>query len=87
MAKATGFIFTVQHCFSTRGTFWHTTVRPMYSLGTYQCLPSCFILLTVKSIDLVVACDGFLCVMEIVYVCGYLDYRGAFKQSLIRTAV
>jgi len=38
-------------------------------------------LLTVKSINLVVARDGFLSVMEIVRIfhSGYLDYRGAFQ--------
>ena len=34
-------------------------------------------LLTAKSVDLVVACDGFLCIIEIVihlFHSGYLDY-------------
>ena len=48
-------------------------------------LPVSFVsLLTVKSVDLVVACDGFLFVMEIVHVfCyGYFDYRDAFQTVL-----
>jgi len=47
-------------------------------------------LLTVKSVDWVVAHDGFLCVAEKIYIfhSGYLDYRGAFQTVLeIRTAV
>jgi len=41
-------------------------------------------LLTVKSINLVVARDGFLCVMEIfcIFHRGYFDYRGAFQTVL-----
>jgi len=34
--------------------------------------------LTVKSVDLVVVCDGFLCVTVIICISGYFDYRGAF---------
>ena len=46
-------------------------------------------LLTVKRAELVVARDGFLCTMEIVRIfhSGYFDYRGAFQQFLIHTAV
>ena len=42
-------------------------------------------LLTVKSIDWVVAYDGFLCIMEIVCIfhSGRLDYRGTFKFILL----
>jgi len=38
-------------------------------------------LLTVKSIDLVVTHDGFLCTTEMVHIfhSGYLDYRGVFQ--------
>ena len=42
-------------------------------------------LLTAKSVNLVVACDGFLaCAIEIAYIfhSGYLDYRGAFQLGL-----
>jgi len=43
-------------------------------------------LLIVKSVDLVVALDGFLglCIMEIIGVfhSGYFDYRGAFQTVL-----
>ena len=41
-------------------------------------------LLTVKSVDLVVACDVFLFVMEIVHIfhSDYLEYRGAFQIVL-----
>jgi len=37
-----------------------------------------------KSFDLVIARDGFLCIMEIVHIfrSGYLDYRGAFQTAL-----
>ena len=37
-----------------------------------------------KSVNLVVACDGFLWVTEIVRIfhSGYLDSRGAFKIAL-----
>ena len=40
-------------------------------------------LLIVKSVDLVAACDGFLCVTKIVYIfhSGYLEYRGAVLDS------
>ena len=39
-------------------------------------------LLIVKSVNLVVACDGFLCIREIVrnFHGGYLDYGGAFDS-------
>ena len=35
------------------------------------------------------ACDGFLCVTEIVHVfhSGYFDYRATFEQFLIRITV
>ena len=57
-AKATGLIFSL---FSPRGAFWLTTVHAMHSSGTYQCPPFVFhsSLLTVKSVNLMVACDGF----------------------------
>ena len=80
--KAMGLIF---HRFSPRGAFWHTAVRAMYSSGTYQYPPLCSIsLLTVKSIDLVVARDGFPCEMKIIRIFhgGYLDYRGALQTVL-----
>jgi len=39
----------------------------------------------VKSINLVVACDGFLGETEIIRIfhSGYLDYRGAFQAVLL----
>ena len=45
--------------------------------------------LAVKSINLVVACDGFFCVTEIICIfhSGYFNCRVLFKQFLIRTAV
>ena len=45
------------------------------------CVPS---LLAVKTVDLVVAGDGFFCIMEIVCIFynGYLDYRGALQTVL-----
>jgi len=41
-------------------------------------------LLTMKNINLMVARNGFLCVMEIVCIVhiSYLDYRGAFQSGL-----
>jgi len=61
--------FTVRCRFSPRGAFWHTAVCSMHSSGTYT-PQSSFVfhssLLTVNSINLVVTCDGFLCVMEII---------------------
>jgi len=46
-------------------------------------------LLTVKSVNLVVACDGFLCVMEIIriLIVSTLIAEVLSKQFLIRTAV
>jgi len=83
--KATGFIF---HC--------STLLQPESCLLAYRSMSNAFFkgflvssfvfhssLLMVKSIDfkLVVACDGFLCVTEIIRIfhSGYLDYRGAFQ--------
>ena len=42
-------------------------------------------LLTVKSVNSVVARDGFLCIAEIICILhsGYFDYRGAFQAVLI----
>ena len=44
-----------------------------------------YILLTVKSVNLVAAHDGFLCVMEIAYIfhSAYFDYRGAFISTAV----
>jgi len=41
-------------------------------------------MLTVKSIDLVVAHDGLFCITEIarIFHSGYLDYRGTFQTVL-----
>ena len=51
------------------GAFWHTAVRTMHSLWTYQYPPLYTInLLTAKSFNLVVAHDGFLCVTEIIHI-------------------
>jgi len=45
-------------------------------------------LLTVKSVDLIVARDGFLCVMEIIRILvATLITEVLFKQFLIHTAV
>jgi len=46
------------------------------------CIP--FIFTDSESVDLVVACDGFLCVMKIVHIFhgGYLDYSGDFQTVL-----
>jgi len=38
-------------------------------------------LLTMKNVDLVVACDGFLFIMEIFHT-GYFDYTVAFQILL-----
>ena len=55
--------------------------------GVLLCIP--FIFAHSKSIDLVVAHDGFLCVIKSVCIfhVGYLDYRVLFEQFVIRTAV
>ena len=63
------------------------TYRRMYNTffrDLPQCPPLYSSLLTVKSVNLVVAHDGFLCVMEIVCIfhCGYLDYRGSYHLKL-----
>jgi len=38
-----------------------------------------------QSINLVVAHDGFLCVMDIIHILhsGYLDYSGGFQTALL----
>ena len=87
MAKGTDLIFfTVQRCFSPRRTFWHTAVF-------FMDLPvSPFVLhtsvLTEKSVNLVLARDGFLYVAESLLIrisCrGYCSNREKF---LICTAV
>ena len=63
-----------------------TTVRAMHSSGTYPVSSFVFhsSLLTIKSIDLVAARDGFLCITKIVHSFhgDYLDYRGTFQTAL-----
>ena len=93
MARATYELdfFTVQRHFSPRGAFWHTAVHAMHSSGTYQLASLVFhsSLLTVKSINLVVARDGLLCVTElsVFFIVATLVIEVLFKQFLIRTAV
>ena len=65
--------FTAWHHSNPRGAF----DIPQYVQCILLCVPSS--LLTMKTVDLVVACDGFLCITEIVCT-GYFNYRGAFKQ-------
>jgi len=63
----------------------------MHSSLTYQCPPIVFhsSLLTAKSVDLVVACDSFLCVIEIVriFVVATLITEVLFKEFLICTVL
>ena len=46
-------------------------------------------LLAVKNVDLVIACDGFLYVMEmsVLFIAATFNTEVFFKQFLIRTAV
>ena len=83
-------LLTVWRCL--RGAFWHTTVRPTHSSGTYQwvllCVP--FILLTMNSVNSVVAHDGFLCITEIVPSKSsvfFIDYKVAFQTVINSIAV
>ena len=50
---------------------------------------SYLLLLTAKCVDLVVACDGFLCIIEIVciFIVPTLITEVLFEQCLIRIAV
>jgi len=54
------FQFIVRHHFGLRGAcaFWHTTVHTIDSSEPFFVFPSS--LLTGKSVNLVVTCDGFL---------------------------
>ena len=85
-ANATGLIFfTVRRRFIPRGAFWHTTVRAMHSSGTYQ-YPPLSSLLRVKSVNLVVARDGFLCIMRnLVSCCQTHSLHGAYRLIIIST--
>jgi len=86
-AKAMGLIFSLFNVASAR--------EVPYGIPYSTCnvffrdLPVSFFvfhssLLTVKSIGLVVARDGFLCITKIVHIFhgAYLDYRGAFQTVL-----
>ena len=88
MAKATGLIFSLFDVASARGAFRYTAVHAMRSSGSYQFVFHSS-LLTEKTVDLVVACDGFLCVTKssIFFMVATLIAEVLFKQFLIRTAV
>ena len=59
MAKATYGLdfFHSSTSFLPERSFWHTAVHAMHSSWTYQCPQLCP--MTVKGVNLVVACDGF----------------------------
>ena len=69
MVKVTGLIiFTVQHCFSLRGAGIQCFLHGITSV--FLCVP--FLFLTAKSVDLVVAHDGILHVLEICNGCIFI---------------
>jgi len=75
MAEGTNSIFSLFNVL--RGTFWH-----MYN-AFFMSLPvSSFVfhsaLMITKSVDLVVAHDGFPCVTESLIISIFIDNRGAF---------
>ena len=59
----------------------------MHSSWTYQCVP--FILLTAKSVDFAVVCDGFPSKqkLSVFFVVATLIAAVIFEQFMIRTAV
>jgi len=87
--NATGLIFSLFNVASAQEvlvyTFWHTAVCTMHSCAN-QCPPLCPIYLCWQQSvdhDLVVICNGFLCITEIVH-SGCLDYRGIYSSSHLR---
>jgi len=84
MAKGTGLIFHFPMLLQPERRF--LAYRSTYLQGILLGLTSVLLssLLAVKSVDLMVACDGFLCIMEIIGIfhSGHFDYRGAFQVIL-----
>jgi len=92
MAKAMGLIFSLFNVASAQKV-------PFGKLQYVQCilyeltralLSFHSFLLTVKSVDLVVACDGFLCMYQkssVFFIVATLTTELLFKQFLIYTAV
>ena len=85
VARAMFLLFEVERC--------PLAYHSMYNVFFMDLLVLSFVfhssLLTAKSVNLVVAHDGFLCIMEIVCIfhSGYFNYKGAYELFLIHTAV
>ena len=91
MAKATGLIFSLFNIASARlvpfGIPQYVQCILHGLTSVLLCVP--FILLTVKSVNLVVACDGFPLSQKssVFFIVAILISEELFEQFLIRTAV
>ena len=88
MGNATGSIFSLFNIASAQevpfGLPQHVKCILLGLTSVFLCVP-----FTIKSANLVLPCDYFLSVTEIICIfhSGYFDYRGAFQKVLDHTAV
>ena len=84
-AKAMGLIFHHSTSLQPKSYIPHNVQCILHTYNVQCILHGVLVfylsLLTVKSVNLVVAHDGFLCIMKIAHIfhSGYFDYRGTFQ--------